>query len=323
MLGLKKVKVRINSLGDVDTRENYKKALMEYFAPHIKDLCEDCQARFSKNPLRILDCKVDKDNPILKNAPKILDYLNTESQAHFDAVLKYLEALDIDYEVDSRVIRGLDYYTHAVFEIEAEIEGFGSQNVICAGGRYDNLVGDLEGPDTKAVGFAIGLERLMLALEKENIAIPDNNYLDVYLIYLGEEAKENLKKFKEKIRNEDIYEVTALINDGLDKVIDRLSTLVKEIDREVLYTDDVQESHVLYKFKKEKPFTISKDKDVFVVRGDSIEKLFRMTNFNTEEAYERFSNKLRKMGLDEELIKNGIEEGDTVRILDFEFEWTR
>lgn len=139
----------------------------------------------------------------------------------------------------------------------------------------------------------------------------------------GEEAKENLKKFKEKIRNEDIYEVTALINDGLDKVIDRLSTLVKEIDREVLYTDDVQESHVLYKFKKEKLFTISKDKDVFVVRGDSIEKLFRMTNFNTEEAYERFSNKLRKMGLDEELIKNGIEEGDTVRILDFEFEWTR
>ena len=139
----------------------------------------------------------------------------------------------------------------------------------------------------------------------------------------GEEAKENLKKFKEKIKNEDIYEVTALINDGLDKVIDRLSTLVKEIDREVLYTDDVQESHVLYKFKKEKPFTISKDKDVFVVRGDSIEKLFRMTNFNTEEAYERFSNKLRKMGLDEELIKNGIEEGDTVRILDFEFEWTR
>ena len=185
MLGLKKVKVRINSLGDVDTRENYKKALMEYFAPHIKDLCEDCQARFSKNPLRILDCKVDKDNPILKNAPKILDYLNTESQAHFDAVLKYLEALDIDYEVDSRVIRGLDYYTHTVFEIEAEIEGFGSQNVICAGGRYDNLVGDLEGPDTKAVGFAIGLERLMLALEKENIAITDNNYLDVYLIYIG------------------------------------------------------------------------------------------------------------------------------------------
>ena len=127
----------------------------------------------------------------------------------------------------------------------------------------------------------------------------------------GEEAKENLKKFKEKIRNEDIYEVTALINEGLDKVIDRLSTLVKEIDREVLYTDDVQESHVLYKFKKEKPFTISKDKDVFVVRGDTIEKLFRMTNFNTEEAYERFSNKLRKMGLDEELIKNGLINSDS------------
>lgn len=139
----------------------------------------------------------------------------------------------------------------------------------------------------------------------------------------GEKARENLKKFKEKIKNEDIFEVTALINDGLDKVIDRLSSLVKEIDREQLYSDEVQESHVLYKFKKEKPFTITKDKDVYVVRGDAIEKLFKMTNFNTEEAYERFSNKLRKMGLDEELIKNGIKEGDIVRILDFEFEWTR
>lgn len=139
----------------------------------------------------------------------------------------------------------------------------------------------------------------------------------------GINAKDNLKAFKEKIKCDDIFEVTAIIDEGLDKVIDKLSCLVKEVESEVLYAEEVQESHVLYKFKKELPFTITKDKDVYVVRGDQIEKLFKMTNFNTEESYERFSNKLRKMGLDEELVKNGINEGDTVRILDFEFEWRR
>lgn len=139
----------------------------------------------------------------------------------------------------------------------------------------------------------------------------------------GENAKDNLKKFKDKIKSNAIYEVTALLNEGLDKVVEELSKLVKEIDKIELYEEDTQESHVLYKFRKEKPFTITKDKDIFVVRGETVEKLFKMTNFNTEEAYERFSNKLRKLGLDEELIKLGINEGDTVRILDFEFEWTR
>lgn len=139
----------------------------------------------------------------------------------------------------------------------------------------------------------------------------------------GENARENLEEFKKKINNKDIFEVTALINDGLDEVINKLSVLTKEIDDEELYSEDVIESHVLYKFKKEKPFTIIKDKDVYVIKGDTVEKLFRMTNFNTEESYERFSNKLRRMGIDEELEKMGIKEGDIVRIFDFEFEWTR
>lgn len=139
----------------------------------------------------------------------------------------------------------------------------------------------------------------------------------------GEKAKSNLEEFKKKITNKDIYEVTALINEGLDTVISKLSEMTKVIEREDLYDDEMQESHVLYKFKMEKPFTIVKEKDVFVIKGDAVEKLFKMTNFNTEEAYERFSNKLRKMGIDDELMKMGIEEGDIVRILDFEFEWTR
>ena len=189
LLGLNGVKVKINSLGNIASREKYKEALIEYFRPHIDELCSDCKMRFLKNPLRILDCKVDKDNEVLKKAPTPLEFLDEESQKHFDDVIKYLEALDLSYEVDSRIIRGLDYYTHTVFEIEADIEGFGAQNVMCAGGRYDNLVKDLDGPDTKAVGFAIGIERLMLALEYEKTNIPNKSYLDTYIMYLGEEAK--------------------------------------------------------------------------------------------------------------------------------------
>ena len=139
----------------------------------------------------------------------------------------------------------------------------------------------------------------------------------------GELSKDNLKKFKEKIKNKEIFEVTAIIDEGLDKVIDKLSSMTKEIEREDLYDKEKIESHVLYKFKKEKPYTIVRDNDTYIIKGDIIEKLFRMTNFSTEEAYDRFSNKLRRMGVDDELISLGIKEGDTVRILDFEFEWTR
>ncbi len=181
-LGLEGVKVRINTLGDNESRENYKKALVDYLKPHIDSLCEDCKERFNKNPLRILDCKVDKDNEILKNIPKTIDYLNEESKTFFDEVLSYLDSLEICYEVDPKTIRGLDYYTHTVFEIEANIKDFGAQNVLCAGGRYNNLVENLDGPATPAVGFGLGSERLLLALEHENIDIVNKKSVDVYVI---------------------------------------------------------------------------------------------------------------------------------------------
>lgn len=181
-LGLEGVKVRINTLGDNESRENYKKALIDYLEPHIDSLCEDCKERFNKNPLRILDCKVDKDNEILNNIPKTIDYLNEESKTFFDEVLSYLDSLEICYEVDPKTIRGLDYYTHTVFEIEANIKDFGAQNVLCAGGRYNNLVENLDGPATPAVGFGLGSERLLLALEHENIDIVDEKSVDVYVI---------------------------------------------------------------------------------------------------------------------------------------------
>ncbi len=189
LIGLKGIRVNINTLGDKESRENYRTALISYFKPYLNDLCDDCQKRFEKNPLRILDCKVDSGKEIMKNAPKMTDYLNDESREHFDKVKRYLEALDIDYVVNPSIVRGLDYYTHTVFEVEADIEGFGSQNVLGAGGRYNNLVENIGGPSTAGVGFAIGVERLLLALEMENIDISEPSNPEIYVFSVGDEAK--------------------------------------------------------------------------------------------------------------------------------------
>ena len=189
LLGLKGIKVNINSLGDKQSREQYRNALIEYFRPHIDELCDDCKCRFEKNPLRILDCKIDKDKEIMKNAPKTIDYLNEESKKHFEDVKKYLDVLQIEYKVNTNLVRGLDYYSHTVFEVEASVEGFGSQNVLCGGGRYDNLVENIGGPATKGVGFAMGIERLLTALEFENINLNENNNVDVYVIPVDESIK--------------------------------------------------------------------------------------------------------------------------------------
>ena len=182
LLGLKGIKVNINTLGDKESREAYRKALLEYFKPHLDTLCEDCKARYEKNPLRILDCKVDANKEIMANAPKIIDYLNETSKEHFESVKKYLEVLGIEYVVNPNLVRGLDYYTHTVFEVEASVEGFGSQNVLCGGGRYDHLVEMVGGPSTPGVGFAMGLERLMTALDYENINLVEHDHVDCYII---------------------------------------------------------------------------------------------------------------------------------------------
>ena len=182
LLGLKGIKVNINSLGDMESRNNYREALKKYFEPHLDLLCDDCKERFNKNPLRIIDCKYDANLDIIKNAPRIIDYLNEESKKHFEEVKKYLDAMGIEYEVNPNIVRGLDYYTHTVFEVEANVEGFGAQNVLCGGGRYDNLVETIGGPSTPGVGFALGLERLLTALEFENIDLVDENNLDIFII---------------------------------------------------------------------------------------------------------------------------------------------
>ena len=190
ILGLQEVKVNINTLGDKESRDNYRKALVDYFKPHIDCLCEDCKERFNKNPLRILDCKVDAESDILKNAPITIDYLNEDSKKRFDDVKKYLTLLEVDYEVNTRLVRGLDYYNHTVFEIEAKVEGFGSNNVLAGGGRYNGLVDLLGGPATPGIGFALGMGRLMMALDLEKIDLPIENDLDAYIMYVSQSEKE-------------------------------------------------------------------------------------------------------------------------------------
>ena len=189
ILGLKGIKVNINTLGDIESRLKYREALLEYFKPHLDELCDDCKNRYATNPLRILDCKVDHELDIMKNAPKISDYLNETSINHFNKVKEYLESMEIEYVVNENLVRGLDYYTHTVFEIEAQVEGFGSQNVLCGGGRYDGLVNTLGGPEIGGVGFATGIERLLTDLEYENKLPSDSVSVDTYLIPMDDESK--------------------------------------------------------------------------------------------------------------------------------------
>ncbi len=199
-LGLKNILVKINSIGDTISRNNYKEALVKYFSKHKDKLCSDCLRRLETNPLRILDCKVDRDSEIFANAPKISDYLNEESKKRFEVVQTYLEAMNIDYEIDEKLVRGLDYYNHIVFEIEAKVKDFGSNNVLAGGGRYNGLVKNLGGPDDDGVGFAIGMGRLMAALESENITLPINDSIDVFVMYVNDEEKQVASGLVQDIR---------------------------------------------------------------------------------------------------------------------------
>ena len=173
------VTVKINNLGSVEDRENYKKALVEYLTPHINDLCEDCQNRIKTNPLRILDCKVDDQNEILKNAPSILDYHSKESNERFNKVLSYLDYLDVDYEIDNTLVRGLDYYDYMVYELKLN-----DSLALGGGGRYNHLVKNLGGPEVPAVGFACGIERIINEMSDDSL---DN--IDVYVMCVNDEEK--------------------------------------------------------------------------------------------------------------------------------------
>lgn len=189
-LGLEKLKLIINSLGDLESRKAHREALIAHFKGQIHELCDDCQSRLEKNPMRILDCKKDREHEIMATAPSILDYLNDTSQVYFEKVQMYLKALGIEFEVDPRLVRGLDYYNHTAFEIMSDAEGFGAITTLCGGGRYNGLVQEIGGPETPGIGFALSIERLLAALEAENISLPVEEGVDCYIVALGEKAKD-------------------------------------------------------------------------------------------------------------------------------------
>ncbi|ANE47202.1 histidyl-tRNA synthetase [Paenibacillus swuensis] len=199
-LGLSGVTVEVNSVGTPEIRAAFKSKLQDFLAPVKDKLCRDCQSRYDKNPLRLLDCKVDQAH--FEGAPSILDSLDEECTNHFATVRGYLDAMGVNYTINPRLVRGLDYYTHTAFEFKAE--GIGAIDTIGGGGRYNGLVADVGGPDQPGVGFGLGLERLVLVLEKQGIDIPSGKGLDMYLVALGEAAEKEITRLLFELRSQGV-----------------------------------------------------------------------------------------------------------------------
>lgn len=199
-LGIKDMTLHLNSLGNPSSRAAYRQALIDYLTPMREQLSKDSQRRLDENPLRVLDSKEVEDKVAVENAPSILDYLDEESKAHFEAVQEMLTTLNIPFVIDTNMVRGLDYYNHTIFEFMAKVEG--SDLTICAGGRYDGLVSYFDGPETPGFGFGLGLERLLLILEKQGITLPIEEPMDVYLAVLGEAANSKALALVQAIRKQ-------------------------------------------------------------------------------------------------------------------------
>ncbi|MDY8106180.1 histidine--tRNA ligase [Pediococcus pentosaceus] len=209
MLGmdfLKKLKVSglklvINTLGDKESRDRYRQALIDYLEPHFEELSDDSKARLHKNPLRVLDSKDKNDQKIVENAPEILDFLTEDAQKHFTSVKEELDTLGVDYVVDSSMVRGLDYYNHTIFEIMIADSPLGKGDVtICAGGRYNGLVEELGGPEVSGVGFGLGVERLLLLLNAETQTTLQSKQLDFYVVGIGDLVQNNVLKVVHELR---------------------------------------------------------------------------------------------------------------------------
>ncbi|HEL1617599.1 TPA: histidine--tRNA ligase [Streptococcus suis] len=199
-LGIKDICLHLNSLGNPESRAAYRQALIDYLTPLKDQLSKDSQRRLEENPLRVLDSKEKEDKIAVENAPSILDYLDAESTAHFEAVKSMLDSLGIAYTIDTNMVRGLDYYNHTIFEFMTEVGG--NDLTICAGGRYDGLVSYFGGPETAGFGFGMGIERLILVLEKQGIELPLDTQLDVYIAVLGQEANGGALELVQAIRKQ-------------------------------------------------------------------------------------------------------------------------
>lgn len=254
-IGIQGVTLQLNSLGNAESRAAYRQALIDYLTPLKDSLSKDSQRRLEENPLRVLDSKEKEDKLAVENAPSILDYLDEESQTHFQAVRSLLEALEIPYIINTNMVRGLDYYNHTIFEFTADVAG--NELTICAGGRYDSLVAYFGGPETAGFGFGMGVERLLLVLEKQGVELPLEDSLDVYIAVLGEGANNKAleivqalrkqgftaerdylnRKLKAQFKSADTFGAKVLITLGESEIESKQVTIKNNQTREELIVD--------------------------------------------------------------------------------------
>ncbi|MDD4699052.1 MAG: histidine--tRNA ligase [Oscillospiraceae bacterium] len=212
-IGIKNLSLEINSIGCPECRKVYHAALKEYLNSHSEELCDTCKGRLERNPMRVLDCKSPICSKIASAAPVMLDYLCNDCKEHFDGVKAHLSAADIDYKINTHIVRGLDYYTRTVFEfVSGDI---GAQSTVCGGGRYDGLVGQMGGPQLPSLGFAMGLERLLMVMESQNVEFKPEQPCDVFIASMGEKAEIEATKLCCMLRDEGFCAVTDITSRGL------------------------------------------------------------------------------------------------------------
>ena len=222
-LSLSHLLLQLNSIGCKQCRPGYVALLRAYYASYTADLCLDCKARLKRNPLRLFDCKNDSCQQIANSAPRSIDHLCAECDTHFSRVKRYLALLGLPFEVNHRLVRGLDYYTRTVFEVQPEEEG--AQNTLGGGGRYDDLIEELGGKPTPAIGFATGIERIVLNLKKQNISVPALPRRRVFLAYIGDDAKEEAVKLASQLRRSGLGVIEAIGSRSLKAQLRQANTL--------------------------------------------------------------------------------------------------
>lgn len=258
-LQIGQLRLEINSIGCPKCRANYHKALKEYFEQYKSELCDTCLSRLEKNPMRILDCKSPICSKIAEGAPKITDYLCEECEKHFEAVQKYLDRAGVKYTVNPTIVRGLDYYTKTVFEFVTDC--IGAQGTVCGGGRYDGLIEELGGKHLPSLGFAMGLERLLMVMDKQGIEIPDFNECKLYIASMGESANEKSFELAKALRECGVEVQTDIVGRGLraqmkyaDKIGAKYSMVIGDNELE-------QNKATVKNMNTGKQYEISIDKD--------------------------------------------------------------
>ena len=276
-IGLKNIELHINSIGCPVCRKNYHKALKEYFSGSRECLCGTCQERLEKNPMRLLDCKVESCKEIAKDAPLILDYLCDDCKTHFEKLKSNLDALGIAYTVDPRIVRGLDYYTKTVFEfVTTEI---GAQGTVCGGGRYDGLIEQLGGQPTPALGFGMGLERLLLVLKSQGISLSEEKNCDIYFVPMGEQAELKAMQLTAMLRKDGVSAQSDVMGRSLraqmkyaDKINARFTAVIGDNELE-------KGEAVLKNMKSGEKITVKLD-DAFADSFSDIEIADRLASEN-------------------------------------------